>query len=244
METLNADLSLQNEFEESKRKKKRGKKKKNMMADDAAFHFIAFVPIEGCVWRLDGLDRNPRNLGPYSGDWMTVARLHIQALMMQQESDGTLNFTLLSLCRSPLLSIPVRLALNIKSLRAIESRLDKGSSDWRIFVQEEESGVLHEADTGFAVTHDMIKHAEATEDASSTKSGDTGIAMLMETRTELVSVQASLRRSYLEELAAVNEDNERAAARRHDYTPMIHMWIKALAENGMLRDICESLEES
>ncbi len=31
--------------------------------DDAAFHFIAFVPIDGEVWKLDGLDRQPERIG-------------------------------------------------------------------------------------------------------------------------------------------------------------------------------------
>lgn len=31
--------------------------------DDVAFHFVAFMPIEKCIWKLDGLERQPLCLG-------------------------------------------------------------------------------------------------------------------------------------------------------------------------------------
>jgi ubiquitin carboxyl-terminal hydrolase L5 len=67
---LNADLALKYEVDkwnQDKKKKKRksgGKRsKKAEYQDEAAFHFIAYVPIDGEVWRLDGLQRQPINLG-------------------------------------------------------------------------------------------------------------------------------------------------------------------------------------
>ena len=56
---LNADLQLKNDASARKAKS-------NKAAEDestAGFHFIAFVPIDGHVWILDGLERQPRNLG-------------------------------------------------------------------------------------------------------------------------------------------------------------------------------------
>ena len=44
-------------------------KKKSALVDDdeleseAGYHFIAFVPIEGKIWKLDGLENQPRDLG-------------------------------------------------------------------------------------------------------------------------------------------------------------------------------------
>jgi hypothetical protein len=71
MDVLNADLALQNDYEKwvkakktPKRKvvkKKASKKKKD--EDEAGYHFVAYVPIKGSVWRLDGLRRQPVNLG-------------------------------------------------------------------------------------------------------------------------------------------------------------------------------------
>ena len=63
---LNGDLALKNE---KSAKNKSSKKSKANLADDessAGFHFIAFVPIEDKVWKLDGLERQPQNLGMFS----------------------------------------------------------------------------------------------------------------------------------------------------------------------------------
>lgn len=68
MDILNADLALSNEFSAWKKrkhmKKKSGKRKSKSKSDEeSGFHFIAFVPVEGVVWRLDGLQRQPVSLG-------------------------------------------------------------------------------------------------------------------------------------------------------------------------------------
>lgn len=55
---LNADLQLKNDA--SNRKKS---KAKSSDEEDAGFHFIAFVPVQGKVWKLDGLERQPQSLG-------------------------------------------------------------------------------------------------------------------------------------------------------------------------------------
>lgn len=60
MDLLNGDLLLKNEATS------KGKGKKGKMKDDeneAGFHFIAFVPIENQLWKLDGLERQPVCLG-------------------------------------------------------------------------------------------------------------------------------------------------------------------------------------
>lgn len=61
MDMLNADLLLENEATAA-----RGKGKKRSGDEDdneAGFHFIAFMPIDGQLWKLDGLERQPVCLG-------------------------------------------------------------------------------------------------------------------------------------------------------------------------------------
>lgn len=58
---LNIDLQLKNDAT-----LKKGKARRGATPDDDsenAFHFIAFVPVAGKVWKLDGLERQPRSLG-------------------------------------------------------------------------------------------------------------------------------------------------------------------------------------
>ena len=64
MDILNGDLQLKNDA----KAKKRGEKSTNSAEDEsvAGFHFIAFVPINGRVWKLDGLERQPQNSGESS----------------------------------------------------------------------------------------------------------------------------------------------------------------------------------
>jgi ubiquitin carboxyl-terminal hydrolase L5 len=66
MDILNADLSLSNDTEAKKKRRARDKrpaKSTSKQNEDMSFHFIAFVPVRGVVWRLDGLQRQPVNLG-------------------------------------------------------------------------------------------------------------------------------------------------------------------------------------
>lgn len=57
---LNADLLLKDEATV------KGKYKKIPSEDDgnaAGFHFVAFMPIRGSLWKFDGLERQPMSLG-------------------------------------------------------------------------------------------------------------------------------------------------------------------------------------
>lgn len=58
MDILNSDLQLKGEVSSRKRPKKES-------SDDAdsSFHFIAFLPAMGQVWKLDGLERQPQAIG-------------------------------------------------------------------------------------------------------------------------------------------------------------------------------------
>lgn len=56
---LDADLQLKNDATPKKRRKQRAQ----FEEDEAAFHFIAFVPVESKLWKLDGLQRQPQDLG-------------------------------------------------------------------------------------------------------------------------------------------------------------------------------------
>lgn len=59
MDILNCDLSLKDEAVASKSNRWND----NSASNEAAFHFIAFVPALGRVWKFDGLERQPQDLG-------------------------------------------------------------------------------------------------------------------------------------------------------------------------------------
>lgn len=73
MDILNADLALLNEVEAWNLAQKLPKRKvvikprpKKRVDEDSGFHFVAYVPIDGAVWRLDGLQRAPAKIGKLS----------------------------------------------------------------------------------------------------------------------------------------------------------------------------------
>ena len=60
MDMLNSDLLLKNEANAGSK----GRKAANEDEDCAAgYHFIAFMPINGSLWKFDGLERQPMSLG-------------------------------------------------------------------------------------------------------------------------------------------------------------------------------------
>ena len=62
---------MENEVQDAKKKAKgsskgRGRPKKKGPQEQAAYHFIAYVPLDGMVWQLDGLQSYPTCLGTTS----------------------------------------------------------------------------------------------------------------------------------------------------------------------------------
>ena len=85
-----------------KKRKSRKKKTANVEDDDEnGFHFVAYVPAHGKIWKLDGLERRPQTLGDLDKDLSWLAMV-IPDLQMQWEgaSQSQLEFSLLSLVSS------------------------------------------------------------------------------------------------------------------------------------------------
>lgn len=73
MDMLNADLALSNDVKaKSSRRKAYHAKESGAEQEQSGFHFVAFVPIQGSVWKLDGLDRQPMNLGELKSKTLPV----------------------------------------------------------------------------------------------------------------------------------------------------------------------------
>ncbi|EFW99842.1 ubiquitin carboxyl-terminal hydrolase [Grosmannia clavigera kw1407] len=164
LDMLTSDIALKHEWTEAERKRRRararksssrsgsignenGNTKKKISADDdeAAFHFIAYVPMGQDVWELNGMQNKGLRLGSFTRDWTAMARERIAARMLAySQYDDRAVFSLLALCQ-----------------------------------------------TGVG--------PDGGPDRS------------------------------------LDEDVARAAARRSDYTPAVHSWIKKLADKGVLR---------
>jgi len=67
---LSEDLLLENKYRESFKKKKPAKRKRLSKPskkdyESGTYHYIAFVPVDGQVWELDGLESKPLCLGKF-----------------------------------------------------------------------------------------------------------------------------------------------------------------------------------
>jgi ubiquitin carboxyl-terminal hydrolase L5 len=164
---------------------------------------------------------------------------------MQQYEGNQIQFNLLALCKSPLLSIPTELAINVKTLSAVENQLSHLQSEWQQFIGDSESdSVIHGPNVIYRVSQELLDSAllpkaiiDKLEDSAPTAEN------LFRMRQELIASQDALRAAMIDEESEIGRDNERALSRRNDYTPMIHTWLRFLASNGALRGLAEAAEQ-
>lgn len=238
---MNIDLQMQHDSTSKSKSKTTNKKSKNA---DAAFHFIAFMPIAGEVWKLDGLDRQPQKLEKVEGvDWLEVIAPNLQARMAQYE-EGQIEFGLLALVRDPLIDHRQHLAENIKLIRACEDRLSKINSDWKAFaVTEDGSGdsVITGPSSEYSITIADILQAEIPEATEKRINVDDDITTMIDLRQRAVTDQAGLRAAIRDEENIAAADMQKAESRRHDYGPAIQTWLRMLAEEGILKDLIQEV---
>lgn len=255
MDMLNIDLGLQNRYDDRRKPKAKPavKKTKTVIEDDsvdeeAAFHFIAYVPIEGHVWKLDGLDRQPQKLGSYgSKDWLSAVRPNLEDRMAQY-MEGQIQFVLLSLVKDPLDAHRASLVQNIKSLIDTEARLARVKPDWECYVMdgsnEEKSrkrGLLLRFDLDYGITAIDVEEAAIPDSIKEQLRADCP-AKLMSLRQELITDQVGLRQAVRDEQESLEVDERRARERRHDYGPFIHTWLRMLAaKDEVMKDLIETV---
>lgn len=241
MDMLNADLSLYNDMAASKAKAAvKSYSKKEDDTSEAGFHFVAFVPIGGNLWKLDGLERQPMNLGDCTDeDWMEIAKPLIEERMAQYEDDQ-IQFNLLAVCKSPLATVKAELCENIHTLVAIEEALKKSQPDWESFISEDEKHrFLRGPDEQYQITAEDFNAAFGNPDVIKELGGNLTNARLMELQKQHSDRQKQLKMALLDEATEIKQDNETAASRRHDFTPLINTWLVALAEKEKLKVLAE-----
>jgi ubiquitin carboxyl-terminal hydrolase L5 len=174
---------------------------------------------------------------------MDLARPLIEERMQQYEGNQ-IQFNLLALCKSPLISIPLELAVNVKTLSAVENQLSCLQSDWKQFIGESESdSVIHGPNSIYKLTQELLCSAQVPKTIMTQLVNSTTTAQnLFQLRQELIAAQAALRAGMIDEELDIEQDNERALSRRNDYTPMIHVWLRFLASNATLKGLAEAVE--
>lgn len=260
MDMLNTDLGLQNQYDDRnkpkkgptskttpKSKSKNTKKNASVVTDDDyvsndnGFHFSAYVPVDGEVWKLDGLDRQPRKVGTVDGgmDWMHIVCPIIQQQMSDLEAGDGLEYCLLGVVADPADNARRELASNIKSIRDVQARLNEVNPEWRVFSND--GAGAGEADLMLDVSDDFIDAAESDADGKMA-ARETCPEKLVNTRQRLVNEQRSLREAALNAIQSSVEEEREARERRVDYGPIIRTWLSMLAEKeGLVKELIEDL---
>lgn len=229
---LNSDLQLKNEA--ASRRSRQTKHGRDDYETDAGFHFIAFVPAMGKVWKFDGLERQPQAIGDCpEGDWLDLAKPDILTRMNEYEEDQ-IEFSILSLVKDPLPGLVDKLAGNIKHLQAVNERIMALKGEDR---PDSETGVadaLNEntiwgSDPSFCLTQEKLDNTEfpayQKEMYESCPADE-----LNQHRQRLGDEQRDLRATVRDEQQTQQADEDYATGRRYDYVPAVRTWMQFLAQ--------------
>lgn len=216
----------------------------------SGFHFIAYMPIEDHVWKLDGLDKHPHDMGSFglggngadggTGNWVDVAS---PAMMQRMEefAGAELEFNLMAVVHDPTVDESSQLLSNIKTLQAVDTKLDGVFDDWRAM---EGAETLKDVITGFSseftITQPDIDATELSSDNEEKITAEDDLLRLIELRGRVISEQKFLRGSLRDAMMSSKDDNEKARHRRHDYGKFVRNWLGALAQERVLQALAKA----
>ena len=233
MDMRNSDLQLKNEA--TSRRSRSTKHANDSYENDAGFHFIAFVPAMGKVWKFDGLERQPHALGDCpQGDWLGLVKPNILTRMAEYEEDQ-IEFSILSLVKDPLHSLVDDLAVNVKCLETINGRIaalqDKTEPEPTL-----DNTVLGPAGS-FSLTREAIDNAEIPANQKGSYQCNS-VGELSQRRQNLSNEQQQLRAAIKEEQQSQQADDDYATGRRYDYGPAVRTWMRFLArKEGVIESL-------
>jgi hypothetical protein len=129
--------------------------------------------------------------------------------MTQYIEDG-LQFNLLALCKSPLLSLPRKMAEVIKSLRRVEGMLDYVKVDWKEFAAFDPT--LGQADEMYGLKQEVLDSVRLSPASIAfIEQAEGSVEDLMRLHQQFFFELGQLRTGYMNELAAINFENQQAA---------------------------------
>ncbi|KAJ5219799.1 hypothetical protein N7468_009003 [Penicillium chermesinum] len=231
MDILSTDFQLKSESKNKKRSK--GQEDSE---SDVTFHFIAFMPALGQLWKFDGLERQPQALGACSvDDWLQVARPNILDRMAAYE-EGQIEFSILGLVRDPILDLTKQLACNVRQLERLNARLlasDEQPSVKAMLADLNET--LLGPDLSFELTPAAINAASIPE----VEFDSCSIPELQEELRKLRDEQQMLRGRIREEQQSQRLDEDHATGRRYDYGPAVRTWLRFLARKQLLAELLD-----
>jgi len=101
--------------------------------DDDVFHFVAYVPIKGRLYELDGLREGPLDHGaiPEGQDWISTVKPIIEARISKYQA-GEIHFNLMAVIQDKLDNYSKQLQ------HCIDTANENGATEFRMKIMEEE----------------------------------------------------------------------------------------------------------
>ncbi|QDS71506.1 hypothetical protein FKW77_004791 [Venturia effusa] len=217
------------------------KKKADALAK-ARHHYVAYLPINGELWKLDGMDDQPLNLGPCDhATWIHAVAPLIQSSMRDLDEESN-TFSLLAVVQDPLYNDVIDLAANIKTMRQVDENLAAVDPDWPL---HEDAGdcladeSLEGPSDDYNVTDDMIGEAKISvgslEDLQTSKS----VGSLLQMKKSLISQQKMLKSSIRSGKAEGDRRQAQVNLRRRDFGPLIQWQLMDLIDEGVLDELLD-----
>merc|ERR1719461_619558 len=100
--------------------------------DDDVFHFVAYLPIKGRLYELDGLREGPLDHGAIEGsDWISTVRPIIEARIAKYQA-GEIHFNLMAVIQDKLCNYKKQLQ------QCLDSGNENGATEFSMKIMEEE----------------------------------------------------------------------------------------------------------
>lgn len=234
-------------------------RKHRRVADDDACHYKAFLFSAGHVWVLDGLEDRPICLGPATPEtWRHVALAAIRDKTSAAGADGDMRVNVLAVCQAPLATLRAELRANVRALAAARAALAPEARperrEGRLYLDEEEEeeagvdGKSYRLDDAalvpFGLSLAQLRADEKQAPTAATngsdardgeKSGNDDDKKKRAAIAALEQEQARIQSEYRQEAGQEAHEEARCSGRRGDYGPVVHRWVKKLAERGELQ---------
>ncbi|KAJ5780891.1 hypothetical protein N7457_006051 [Penicillium paradoxum] len=225
MDILNSDLQLKSEATV----RKKGSKGQADDDSNSTFHFIAFMPVMGQLWKFDGLERQPRTLGECSEDnWLEWVKPNLLDRMAAYEEEE-IEFSILGLVRDPLPDLVNDLAISVRNLEILNQRAIQSTNlllNETILGPEPSLCLTREEIDAVVIPQETLDEYQT---CSETK--------VQEYQQTISNGQRELRSRIREEQQSHRSDDEYAAGRRFDYGPAVRTWLRRLAQKQQLQEL-------
>ncbi|CAG8481402.1 9487_t:CDS:10 [Funneliformis caledonium] len=202
------------------------------------YHYIAYVPVDGEVWQLDGLYPHPVSVGKYSDKqrWYDAARDAMRARTQGFYAEQ-INFVLLAITKDPIFIKKMRTKECIYLKRVVESVLDELNGEWRAVLVNEPKFV---EDLTEDEEMEVAKRDNVTKEIEVLNSNRGDVNKLIQLRTNWVDEIRVLQKAIKRENKLKQIEKERQT---FDYGPFIREYLSVLHERGELKELLKKADD-